>query len=571
MTISDQTIVLRKALEEQLKQAAKALRRQSPGRNLFGRPSPERLILAPQDLRPGDPLVAIDMYSSRFFFAGRMIDCTGRDPFTLTSAPANWQKELHSFQWLRHFESSDRKLSISNAQALLTDWLSSHSRPSNILAWDEEVTARRLISWLCHSVPLVQSAKPVFYRNWLKSIGKHIHFLKYRATDSEDGIPRLVVRIALVYAGLCVSGQTSGLRRWMASLDRELARQFFEDGGHISRNSLVIPDILVLLLPLRESFGKLGMAPSQTLVSSIDRMMAALKFFQLGDGNLARFNGVSSGRPDLVSTVLFYDDAPGTAPKSASQSGYQRLAMGDTIVLCDTGNPPPDPVSHCSQAGTLSFELSCGSNLVMVNCGAPISQDGELSTLSRATAAHNTLTIADTSSSKYYTGRHFRKLLSRKLLLGPRNTRSERYDGADAIVLEASHDGYAHRFGLLHSRSLKLSDNGRLLEGIDRLAPTGKRKRLPVDFAIRLHLHPSVSVGKSGNGTGLVLMCGSGLVWKFTCPSIIPDVEESIFLASSSGPKRTKQIILKGNTASISEVAWSLERQLNLHDLDDQS
>lgn len=564
MAANENINILALAIAEKGRRIAKSVRRKSLGRNLFGRAAPERLLLAPQDLRPGDPLSALDLNASRFFLAGRMVDCSDQGPFSQTSTPISWQKELHTFQWMRHFDPAYGLPSGNNAQSLISNWLSAFGKPARNIAWNEEVAARRLITWLCHSVPLIESAAPAFYRNWLKSIGNHINFLKHRAADSEAGISKLVVRIALVYAGLCVSGQTSNLKRWSPLLDRELSKQILEDGGHISRNPAVIPEILAMLLPLRESFNRLGVNPGHNLVSAIDRMMSALKFFQMSDGNIARFNGVSAGRPELVSTLLFHDDAPGPAPATASQSGYQRFEMGPSVLIVDTGNPPHHQVSELAHAGTLSFEFSCGSSLIMVNCGAPQQNDTEYAALAKTTAAHNTLTVNDTSSSRYYAGGRFRRLLGRKLISGPIHTGVERTDTASASMLEAKHDGYANMFGLVHSRMLRLSENGDLLEGLDTLLPVGSGTVKAQDFTIRFHLHPSVSVGKNGNADGLLLMCGSGMVWKFVCGGIKPVIDESVFLASSSGPKRTKQIVLQGNTADVSEVFWKLERQLQL-------
>ena len=108
----------------------------------------------------------------------------------------------------------------------------------------------------------------------MKSIGQHINFLKYGTSLFPDGMPRLSARIALAFAANCVSGQTSVLAKARKLLDDELAMQILEDGGHVSRNAGIIADILALLLPLRQSYARLGIAPSHTLVSSIDRLMA---------------------------------------------------------------------------------------------------------------------------------------------------------------------------------------------------------------------------------------------------------------------------------------------------------
>ncbi|MGB7334749.1 MAG: heparinase II/III family protein [Salaquimonas sp.] len=567
MALGENLKILLLAAREKARRMAIRMRRNSPSVILSSSYSADHLILAPQDLHTPDSAAAMEIYSGRFFLGGKMIDCYGTDPFLRTDTPQIWQTELHSFGWLRHLEAEGSALTKSNAQILINDWMTNHSKPKNSIAWRGDIPAKRLISWICHSVPVVQAATPRFYQQWLKSIVTHINFLKYRANELGDGTPLLFVRIALAYAAICVSDQQKTLRHAQRLLDQELQLQITQDGTHISRNPAVTADILALLLPLRQSYARLGIAPSQTLVSSIDRLMAALKFYQLGDGNLARFNGVSLPRPDLVSTILFYDDSMGIASENAPYSGYQRMAMGDTVLLADTGKPPQGGNSRMAHAGTLSFELSSGVNLLMVNCGRPSDPNSNLATIARSTAAHNTATLNDTSSSRFYLGQKFINLLKNRIIAAPKQVDCKRQDGEGFKQFTASHNGYRKTFGAIHQRTLKMTDNGMRVEGQDSFTGIGGtqiRSKREVEFAIRFHLHPSVSAGKTDDGRSILMMCGNGLIWKLTCIDCPPEIEESIFLSSTSGPKRTKQIVLTGNAKELSEIRWLLTKEKNV-------
>ena len=559
------------AAGEKARRMAARLRRSSSPRLLAGGRTPQRLLLAPQDLLTADPTSAADIYSGIFFLAGKTVDCAGNDPFTRFDAPLEWQKELHGFGWMRHLDAEGSVRSKTNIQALINDWLARHARPSGSVAWDKPVAAKRLIAWLCHSVPVVEAASPKFYQAWLKSIGTHIRFLKYRAAEAAPGIDRLTVRIALAYAALCVSDQARNLRNASALLDDELTEQIFADGGHVSRNPQALVEILALLLPLRESCKRLSIAPSSELVSAIDRMMAAVKFYRMGDGNLARFNGAAGGRAELLATVLQYDDSLGTAPEGAGQSGYQRMAMGETVIIADTGAPPPPPLSQTAHAGTLAFELSSGNTLVMVNCGRPAQSNDRLISMGRSTAAHNTLTLNDTSSSRFFRGRRFTRLLAGRMIAPVRHVTCKRENASGnpsaGKTIETAHDGYLKQFGAIHSRKLSLSAGGNRIEGTDRLSGPGSRplnSKKPADFAIRFHLHPSVSAGKTDNGASIIMLCGSGLAWKLTCIDCQPEIEESIFFSAVTGPKRSKQIVLAGDGHKTPEIRWLLQRQPGL-------
>jgi uncharacterized heparinase superfamily protein len=568
MTIRDNSSVLAQASKEAMRRYARRLNRASPAWLSAAGKTPERLILAPQDLRTPDTAAAKDIYSGRFFLAEKMVDCTGLNPFRQIDAPKSWQIELHGFGWLRHLEAEGSALTKSNAQALINDWLAIQTRSRNTLAWEPEIVAKRLISWLCHSVPVVETATPRFYQAWLKSIGQHISFLKYRSSEFPKGMPRLTARIALAYAANCVSGQSANLKNAQNMLDEELSIQILEDGGHISRNAALAVDILALLLPLRQSYARLDIAPSQTLISTIDRMISAIKFHQMGDGNLARFNGVSAGRPELISTILFYNDSMGKPPEIARFSGFQRLAMGDTLLIADTGAPPAPEYSQHASAGTLSFELSSGPNLVMINCGTGASKDSKLAPFARLTAAHTTATINESSSSRFYQSGRFFNLLKDRIIAGPKKVECTREDGADHKQFSASHDGYRRNHGIIHSRTITMRNTGSHIEGTDSFTAYGDKQlngKKPARFDIRFHLHPSISAGKTADGKSILMMGGSGLIWKLTCIDCTPEIDESIFFASSSGPKRTKQIVLTGDARSTPSIRWLLVKENKLH------
>ena len=83
--------------------------------------------------------------------------------------------------------------------------------------------------------------------------------------------------------------------RWSTAIPRpfckELDRQILPDGGHISRNPEALVELLLDLLPLRQCFVARDRAPPKELTDAIDRIMPMLRFFRIGDGTLARFNG----------------------------------------------------------------------------------------------------------------------------------------------------------------------------------------------------------------------------------------------------------------------------------------
>ena len=128
-----------------------------------------------------------------------------------------------------------------------------------------------------------------------------------------------------------------------SELVAELDRQILPDGGHVSRNPGALIELLLDLLPLRQAFAARNVAPPPALNNAIDRMMPMLRFFRHGDGSFAQFNGMGPTAPDLLATILAYDDARGAPLANAPHSGYQRVDAGRSAGdLMDTGAPAAD-------------------------------------------------------------------------------------------------------------------------------------------------------------------------------------------------------------------------------------
>jgi uncharacterized heparinase superfamily protein len=346
-------------------------------------------------------------------------------------------------------------------------------------------------------------------------------------------------------------------------LAAELNRQILPDGGHIARNPGVLIDLLIDLLPLRQSFEARSVPPPSALLNAIDRMMPMLRFFRHRDGAFAQFNGMGATPSDLLATVLAYDDARGAPVANAPHSGFQRMEAGEAVVIADTGAPPPMLLSHEAHAGTLSFELSHGRNRIVVNCGMPVANRDAWRAAARATAAHSTATINETSSSRFLTGTAYNRFIGAPIVEGPSTVRASRGERDGAQLVRAAHDGYASRFGLLHQRSWRLSPDGERLDGEDVFFTTDG-DAIPADapdvFEIRFHLHPNVKASRRTDGSSVLLVLPGKESWLFSAPNMEVEVEESVFLSATDGPRRSSQIVIADEIRALPRVVWTFIR-----------
>ena len=524
----------------------------------------DRLLIAPQDLRTADATRAGEIYAGRFAFAGKVAIGDGRSVFELEPSSEDWAAELLGFGWLRHLRAAQSNITRANARALVDEWIAVQGS-WHTLAWRPDILSRRIISWLSQSALLLQDADVRFYRRFLRSLTRQVRYLRHAAGDARRGVSRMQAAIALTYASLCIAGQSRHIKSATEQLSSEIERQILPDGGHISRDPAAVIEILLEFLPLRQVFAARNIAPPQALLNAIERMMPMLRFFRHSEGTFAHFNGMGATPADNIFTLLAYDETRGAPLSSAPYSAYQRLEANNGVIIVDTGRAPPIEMSLDAHAGCLSFEFSTPrQSLIVVNCGMTVVGRENWQALARATAAHSTVTFNDISSARFVELATFRRLLGGAPMLGgPRKVSVAREDGADGLALRAAHDGYVERFGIVHERLLMLAADGTRLDGEDLFIAADGATRIRTsqdEFAIRFHLHPTVKATRLTDGHGVMLMMPNKEVWTFSGYEDRVELEDSVYLAGSEGPRRTTQIVIRGHARSASRVVWSLQR-----------
>ena len=202
----------------------------------------------------------------------------------------------------------------------------------------------------------------------------------------------------------------------------------------------------------------------------------------MGDGSLSSWQGCNPGEPSRLTALI---EGCGLRARPLRQPrgwGYHRMTALGTIIVVDAAPPPPQKIAEQGSASTLAFELSDGSQRLVVNCGGPGPMPSELPEELvqglRTTAAHSTLILADTNSTNI--------LADGALGKGVEDVSIERNEDNDSSRLEASHDGYVRSFGLVHKRNLMLGNDGKEIRGADHLIPKGRKKiRELAAYAVR--------------------------------------------------------------------------------------
>jgi uncharacterized heparinase superfamily protein len=234
----------------------------------------------------------------------------------------------------------------------------------------------------------------------------------------------------------------------------------------------------------------------------------------------------------------------------APKSGFHKLQKGSTVLVLDAGAAPEPPFGDKAHAGALGFELHDGAARLLTSCACSPEIDIAFRAAVRRTSAHSTLILNDTDSSRFVTNEDTRLLYPE----GPDGISAKRLEEASEIWLDAQHGGYKRDFGLLHRRRLFMSGDGTRLTGEDSLArPVSAgtaEDDAPIAYALRFHLHPTVTTIMTGDA--ILLQSELGARWRFKSSHAEAKLEQTIYLGRGI-IERSEQIVLSGKASPNSD------------------
>ncbi|GAA0736258.1 heparinase II/III family protein [Sphingomonas japonica] len=449
---------------------------------------------------------------------------------------------LHSFAWLRDLSTvATRAHAAPIAEALMREWLSVHADHVAGAAWRADNWGRRILAWIAHA-PLILSSTDLVYRSKvLNTLARGARHIDRVADKAPAGAPRIAAWCGVVAAGLIIPGGDPRRAFGEAGLARAIASGMFDDGGSVGRSPAAQLEIVQLLTMLRETYAARRLQPPEIVAATLHRAVTALLGLMHGDGGLSSWQGSGPMAAEMLAQVIDATGVRARPLRQAGEWGYQRLSAAKAVLIFDAAPPPVGRLVAGGCASTLAFEFSDGPNRIVVNCGGAravtASVPAPLAEGLRTSAAHSTLIVGDSNSSAIHGDGTLGK--------GVVEVELTRQESDASSRIEASHDGYVRRFGLLHRRQVVLSGDGRDLRGEDSLLPSGRRKaRGDTGFAIRFHLAPSVEVAATADGQAAILRLPGQSMWQFRSRGAAVSIEESIWIDGAGRPHATRQLVL---------------------------
>ena len=542
-----------------------------PGSTLtapFRKPPKTRLLATVTNPLPGNKAAGTALRSGHFLVHGVKAPIAQIDFGGAARMSPPLERVVHSFAWLADLEAcAPREQCAAVADRILGAWLAANpkppARPGKGPAWMVANAGTRELNWLVHA-PLILSGNDKAVRGRiLTALTETARWLDKNVGRAEDLLAEVAGWCGIVAAGLLLPDGRPRRLYGEAGLIRALGELVGDDGGVLSRSPLGQVEAIALLTKLRACYRATRRDPPAALESILSLLVPPLLALTHGDGSLGSWQGAWAVDASELAALIEASGVRTRPLRDVRQWGYQRVVAQKSILQFDAAPPPLARHARVGSASTLAIELSHGGQRIIVNCGGAACAGGlvpiRLEQGLRATAAHSTLALDDANSTAV--------LINGKLGAGVTEVEIDRRTlsgekASGATRLEASHDGYAARYGLIHRRILLLRDDGTELRGEDLLVPTGgKGKRGKVGFAIRFHLGSGIELGLSDDRKGAGLALPDGSYWQFRSGGGDVSIEESIWADGQGRPQPVQQLVLQGLVSrGGGNFAWLLKK-----------
>lgn len=529
----------------------------------FRKPARPRLVATVESPLSGERAAGMALRAGHFYVYGVKAPIAQVDFGATAKLTPPFERVIHGFTWLRDLEAcAPRQQCTGVAERVITQWLDANPEPGKGPAWKVEHAGLRVMNWLVHAPLILSGQDKVLRARILDAIEATARWLDRQAGRAPDRMGELAAWCGITAAGLLLQDGRPRLLYGEAGLVRALGEVVGDDGGALSRSPLAQMQALKLLIDLNACYAAAGRDVPDAVDNVLALMVPPLLALTHGDGGLGSWQGGGAVPASQLAALI---EASGVRTRPLREPrgwGYQRVVAKSTILQFDASPPPLARHARYGCASTLAFELSHGDYRIIVNCGGSAMAGGQtpirIEQGLRATAAHSTLVLGDANSTAV--------LLDGKLGHGVADveldTRNITVGNGTARRLEASHDGYAQRFGLLHKRILILRDDGTELRGEDLLLPSGRKgKRGKVPFAIRFHLGRHVEATLADGGRSASLLLPDGSLWQFVSGEPDLQIEESLWVDGNGRPHPVQQLVIQGLASrGGGTFAWLLKR-----------
>ena len=463
------------------------------------------------------------------------------------------QEQMHSFLWLSLI---DRKTDHTKIKKIIYIWMLKNSKYRK-KTWETSTLSTRIISWILNVDIILNNSTFDFRRNFLNCIISQTNHLKRNIIFENNLKKKIEILIAIILTGLVFKEYEENFNIGIKELETLIKDFFDNDGFPLSRNPNDLIFFAKYLIFCKELIKDSQKYVPEFLQDIIDKNLNCIHFIKTPNEQLPLFNGASVVNLNQIQKYL---DEFKPNSKNKNLGGLFKIKYKNHFLIIDTERPPKQKFSKSYQSGPLSFEYFLDGIKIITNSGfgGHISKRAEA--LSRLTACQSTLSINDTSVTKFEKSEMINKVFGNSIEDTFRSFELFSKDENGLIGCSSSNNGYEKKFGCTHKREIYIDKVNNCLKGIDHIIKA--KDGYPIRYAFRFHINPDLSAVKTMSGNSALIQISKNKSLIFTVKDENLEIEKSIFLGGKKILDNTC-ITISGNLVNKNKTFnWEIKKNI---------
>ena len=464
-------------------------------------------------------------------------------------------KNLHSFLWLNLL---DRKIDGKNIQRIIYLWILKYSNFKNKI-WENSILSSRLISWMLNIDIIINNGTFDYKKKVFQNIIYQCNHLKKNIKYEKDPVKRIQVLTALILSGIIFKEYKSNYEIGIKELEKFVKHHFDSDGFPFTRNPNDLIFFTQYLLLCHENINEAQELVPEFLSEIIQKNLLCIKFFKTPDDKLPLFNGSSEN--DLNHFEKYLEKLKlGKKNKKNTVGGIYFAKSKNQVLYFDIGPPPEKKFSKNYQSGPLSFEYYLDGIKIISNSGFGNNISTKAELISKLTASQSTLTINDTSITKFERSKLINRVFGNSIKNTFKTQEFKISNNKGLIGCSVSHNGYEKNFSCIHKREIYLDHESNYLKGADHILK--KSDGIPIRYVFRFFLNPKLAAVKTMSGNSALIQISKNKSLLFTVYNESLNIEKSIYLGGKKILDSTC-ITISGNLVNKNKsFNWEIKKKI---------
>ena len=461
--------------------------------------------------------------------------------------------QMHNFFWLNLI---DRKTEHTIIKKVIYIWMLRNSKFKK-RTWETSILCSRIISWILNIDIILNNSTFEFKKNFLNCIITQSNHLKKNLKFEKNSSKKIQTLTAILLSGLIFKEYEDNFKIGIRELEAFVKNCFDKNGFPRSRNPNDLVFFSKYLILCKEIIKDSQKYVPEFLEDIINKNLNCIQFIKTPDGNMPLFNGATFTNLNQIHQFL-----ENYKPKNQKKKlgGLSRIKHKNHLVFMDVEEPPPKNFSNSYQSGPLAFEYFLDGVKIISNSGFGFDISKKAEMLSKLTACQSTLTINDTSVTKFERNKLINKVFGSSI----KNT-FKSYDifnknDDDIIGCSATNNGYEKRYGSTHKREIYIDKKNNYLKGIDHIYK--KKDGYPLRYTFRFHINPELTAVKTMSGNGALIQLSKNKSLLFNIAEEELKVEKSLFFGDKKIIDSTC-ISISGNLVNKNKsFSWVIKKNI---------